>query len=109
MHRDLMQRFAAGEDPYRRAWAPLKPATLAKGRRPPPLTDTGRGKRGIRFSPSRGSGIGITSSVGYMRYHMRATAHRAARKFLPEGRLPKAWLRVWDEAIERRAKKVLRG
>lgn len=106
---DLMRRFAAGEDPYRRKWAPLKPATLAKGRRPPPLTDTGRGKRGIRVSPARGAGVRITSSVGYMRHHMRATSNRAARKFLPEGRLPAAWSKIWREALARRASEVLSG
>lgn len=107
MRADLMRRFAAGQDPYGKKWARLKPATLAKGRRPPPLTDTGRGKRGIRFRPLPGAGIGITSSVEYMRYHMRATANRAARKFLPEGSLPAAWRRIWREELTRKAREVL--
>lgn len=106
---DLMRRFALGQDPYGKAWAPLKLSTLRKGRRPPPLTDTGRGKRGIRFAPQSGAGIRITSSVGYMRHHMRATADRAARKFLPEGRLPAAWARLWEKALARRARETLRG
>lgn len=109
MKQDLLMRFARGEDPYGRAWAPLKPATLAKGRRPPPLTDTGRGKHGIRFSPLRGAGVGIRSTVRYMRYHMRATPDRAARKFLPEGTLPKNWRVIWQRALDRRAAEVLRG
>jgi hypothetical protein len=103
---DIMRRFARGEDPYGRRWAPLKPATLAKGRHPPPLTDTGRGKGGIRVTPARGAGVQITSSVPYMRYHMRRTPHRAARPFLPEGVLPKAWAEIWRDALVRRARRL---
>lgn len=103
---ELMRSFAQGTDPYGRRWAPLKPSTLAKGRRPPPLTHTGRGKRGIKFAPLRGAGVSITSSVGYLGTHMRATPDRAARKFLPEGVLPKRWREIWQRAVDAEVRKT---
>lgn len=101
---DIERYFSAGQDPYGKAWATLRPATLAKGRRPPPLTDTGRGRSGIRVSPTQGAGLQITSDVPYLVYHMRATANRAARKFLPEGVLPAKWFKIWQEELDKKIK-----
>lgn len=35
-------QFNEGKNPYGTPWKPLAPATLRKGRHPPPLTDTGK-------------------------------------------------------------------
>jgi hypothetical protein len=38
----LEREFSEGTDPYGSPWAPLAPATVARGRSAPPLTATGR-------------------------------------------------------------------
>jgi hypothetical protein len=99
--KDIERYFSAGTDPYGKAWAPLKPSTRAKGRHPPPLTDTRGGRRGIKVAPMRGSGIKITSDTPYMVYHMREATHRAARKFLPEGVVPANWFKIWQQELDK--------
>jgi hypothetical protein len=107
--RDIEKYFSAGTDPYRKPWAPLKPATIAKGRHHPPLTDTRKGRRGIKVTPRAGAGVSIVSNTDYMQFHMRATPDRAARKFLPEGVLPAAWEKIVREELEKEARKLLKG
>lgn len=99
--KDIERYFSAGTDPYGKPWASLKESTIRKGRTPPPLTDTRAGRRGIKVAPMRGAGIKITSDVGYMVYHMRATEHRAARKFLPEGVMPANWFKIWQQELDK--------
>jgi hypothetical protein len=102
--KDIERYFSAGTDPYGNPWAALKPATLAKGRHPPPLTDTRVGRRGITVKPMQGSGVQIKSDTYYMVYHMRATANRAARKFLPEGVVPANWYKIWQQELDKQIK-----
>ena len=106
---DIERYFSAGEDPYGKAWAPLRPATLAKGRHPPPLTDTHDGRDGITVTPAQGAGVRITSNTSYMVHHMRKSGNRAARKFLPEGVTPKQWEKIYQEELEKASRKVLSG
>ena len=103
--KQIEKDFAKGQSPYGTAWAPLAPATLAKGRTPPPLTDTGKGLKGILVNPMRGAGISVVSTVGYMGVHQKGTPDIPARKFMPEGTLPPSWRR----AIKRAADKVLKN
>jgi hypothetical protein len=107
LKKDQERYFNLGVDPYGRPWAPLKPATLAKGRHPPPLTDTRKGRRGIKFTPAKGAGVQIRSFVSYMAGHMRKTANRAARKFLPENRLPRKWQEITQDEYTKAVKRHL--
>lgn len=104
IRKDVDVYFDAGQGPYRRPWAELAPATIAKGRFHPPLTDTRKGRRGIKVRPGKGAGIEITSSTRYMVYHMRRTPDRPARKFLPEGPVPKAWADAYRKHLARLTK-----
>jgi hypothetical protein len=84
--------FLSGVDPYGSPWAPLRPATLAKGRHPPPLTDTGKLSSGTRGKPMRGSGVAIiVPDLHYAGYHMTGTSRMAARPYLPTKGLPATW------------------
>ena len=96
---DIQASFDAGTDPYGRAWAPLRPRTIAKGRHPPPLTDTSRGRSGIRVFAQSGAGVAMTSSVDYMGIHQDGRPGMAARKFFPEGVLPRKWRAIWQEEL----------
>lgn len=104
IRRDIALNFSAGRDPYRRTWAPLAKATIARGRHPPPLTDTWKGRRGVRVVPRSRAGIGITSSVDYMGIHQDGAPNIPARKFLPESKLPSEWKRIWQEELTRATK-----
>ena len=109
IRRQIALNFSAGVDPYGRAWAPLAPATLAKGRHPPPLTDTSRGRQGIRVFAASGAGIQITSSVSYMGVHQDGSGRIPARKFLPEYRLPAKWKQIWQDELAKATRRRLSG
>jgi phage gpG-like protein len=97
---DIQRSFDAGTDPYGRAWAPLKPRTIAKGRHAPPLTDTGAGRQGVRVFAQSGAGVAMTSAVAYMGIHQSGDQPRmAARKFFPEGVLPAKWRAIWQDEL----------
>lgn len=106
---EILQNFDKGQDAYRKRWAPLKPSTLKRGRFPPPLTDTGAGKRGIVVTPSSGAGIQIVSNVPYMRRHQLGAprANLVVRAFLPTGVLPKRWNQIIQEEYDKTIKKVI--
>lgn len=102
LNKEIQRSFDAGTDPYGRAWAPLRPRTLAKGRHPPPLTDTRAGRDSVVAAPLAGAGIGITVGVGYMGIHQDGDWPRmAARKFLPERVLPAVWRAIWQSELSR--------
>ncbi len=98
---ELQRQFDRGTDPYGKAWAPLRPATIAKGRFPPPLTDRGIGRRGVTALPMRGAGVRLQSTVGYMERHQEGTERMAARPFFPVRVLPKRWAEILDEEYQK--------
>lgn len=110
---EIQKRFDAGQDPYGRTWAPLAPATIAKGRRPPPLTDTGRGRASIAVKPTRGAGMSIRVGVPYMVHHQfgarKGRWNLPARPFLPLTVLPKEWNRIYQEEIAAMSARLFRG
>lgn len=107
---DLIQEeFDAGTDPYGKSWAPLRPATLKKGRHPPPLTDTHNMRDSIDVQPMRGAGIQITLDETPATFHQTGTVKMAKRPILPDGgRMPPTWVDAIadavDEAVQRRMK-----
>jgi hypothetical protein len=88
----LQDEFDAGNDPYGRAWAPLRPSTLRAGRTPPPLTNTRAMRDGLTVAPLSGGGIGVSfASPTPAVFHQKGTSRMVARKILPEGTMPKTW------------------
>lgn len=101
--RQIDQQFARGVDPYGKAWKRLAPSTIAKGRRPPPMTDTGDLRNGADVRPRSGAGIDVTFSVPYLGFHQGAGSPRAnvpPRHVLPEGPLPPAWEKVIAQSVD---------
>ena len=97
----LLEQFTSGRDPYGRAWRPLKPSTLARGRRPPPLTDKKKLRDGTKATPGRagirlsvGASYGIFHQVGF---HVGKT-WVAPRRILPQFGMPATWKRALDES-----------
>lgn len=105
----LRQQFRDGQDPYGKAWAPLKPATLAKGRTPPPLTDSTDLRDGTGASVAPGNRAGIRLRVGarYGYFHQagyrnaRTGGKVPARRILPQFGLPRAWSAILREAARK--------
>ena len=103
------QQFAAGVDPDGRSWADLKAATVKKGRKPPPLTASGKMRRMAKAVPSaKGT---ITEKIPFPApIHQAGSANMAARRMVPVGNfLPLSWSqpleRVGVEVISARLKK----
>ncbi len=99
-------QFNNGVDPYGNPWAPLMPATLKKGRRPPPLTDTRAMRDGVSVAPRAGAGVAIEIDADYAQFHQGGTANMEARPILPaESELPDEW----QDAIESSLHKAFGG
>jgi hypothetical protein len=107
--REILLNFDKGRDPYGNAHAPLKPSTIARGRHPPPLTDSGAGKRGITVKPAPGAGIRLESNVPYMRRHQLGApkANLVSRPFFPTNVLPKRWAMRIQAEYDKQIKKVI--
>jgi hypothetical protein len=111
----LQAEFREGKDPYGRAWAPLRPATLATGRRPPPLTGFTRAlKRGTRAEQPRANYAGIRLVVGAPYGYFAQVGFRNARtgtrvpsrRILPQHGVPRAWSAVLDRAVSQAARQA---
>jgi hypothetical protein len=101
-------QFSQGVDPDGRSWTDLKASTLKKGRKPPPLTASGRMRRTARAVPSAKK---ITEKIPFPApIHQAGSANMAARRMVPVGNfLPRSWSepleRVGVEVISSRLKK----
>lgn len=107
LRQELDKQFATGTDAYGRAWAPLRPATLRKGRHPPPLTDTGHMSRNITVLPMQGAGVRLVSLAEYSVYHQTGTTHMVARPFFPTSVLPAKWRRILDQELQKELDKTI--
>ena len=97
------QQFAHGLDPYGEPWAPLAESTLAKGRTPPPMTNSGAMRAGIHVRPMGGAGIEVSCDAEYLGFHQGAGSPRAnvpPRHVLPEGELPDTYQRAIADALD---------
>lgn len=111
----LREQYATGTDPYGRPWAPLRPATLAKGRQPPPLFDTGDMAEGTGARPAQGAGIELNVPFPGGA-HQRGSRNvpwntrNPARPILPdEDELPEAWQAAIEKAADNATARVMGG
>lgn len=93
----IQDGFDQGTDPYGAGWADLAPATLAKGRTPPPLDESGALRGATYAAPGAGSGVDLHTGDTLPRgapvaVHMTGLGARMpARPFLPNRGLPATW------------------
>lgn len=106
---NIEAQFSAGVNPYDTPWKPLRPATLAKGRTPPPLTATGGLRRSIAVTVqgyilrvvARDLVAGLHQN-GWTRTRNKYRRGRLVgkttigpgatkRQILPDGRIPNKW------------------
>ncbi len=96
--KSIQKQFDDGVNAYGRAWAALAPSTLAKGRTPPPLTDTRAMRNSLNVRPASAAGVQI--SIGFPAgIHQGGSpkTNLPARPVLPTGVFP----RTWTEIVER--------
>lgn len=107
--REIQRNFDVGRDAFRKRWKPLAKSTLARGRHPPPLTDSGRGRASVSVTPRAGAGITITIGILYMVYHQNGGDPGPPRRaFIPVTVLPEAWAEIIMFRIEERAGEMLK-
>ena len=96
-------QYAAGTDPYGARWKALAAATLRKGRRPPPLTDTKRMKNTTITIPLLAGRIGLRHFVhapyGVHHQYGSPRANLPKREILPMRGLPPAWRIALDTKV----------
>jgi phage gpG-like protein len=81
---DLIEaQFAHGVDPFGEEWAALSPATLKKGRHPPPLTDEGL-LRAAHVAPLQSAGLEVSFDEDYAEFHQSGTGRMPKRQLVPE-------------------------
>lgn len=105
---ELQKEYTTGSDPYGKPWAPLKPSTLRRGRRPPPLTATGKMRDGTKAKPMAGGGVQLEVGRPQGVFHQYGTRIMAARRILPQKALPKAWGQILREAASNAINKVFK-
>lgn len=105
----VQEEFDRGADPYEEPWAPLSPVTLARGRTPPPLTDTSAMRASLHVRPLAGAGVGVTIDHPAGPHQTGWSGPQGsgpARPILPaRGELPDGWI----EAIEAEAVRAFKG
>lgn len=107
LSRLLQAEFRSGTDPYGRPWRRLSRATLARGRHPPPLTDTGRLRNGTGAKQGR-AGIVLTVGAPYGKFHQYGTRHMPARRILPAFGMPASWRQALDDAAQQSIREAKR-
>jgi phage gpG-like protein len=105
---EIREEFQAGTDPYHRPWAQLRPATLAKGRRPPPLTDTREMIGSLDVRPSQGAGVTVEFGAEYAGFHQVGTKDMVARPPLPTGGFPSTWSQIIRDAAAKKFSEATR-
>jgi len=106
INRLLQAEYDKGADPYNRPWAPLKASTLARGRRPPPLTNKRNMRDGTKAVVLPGAGIGLVAPSP-ANFHQSGTKNMAKRPILPEKGLPVAWKAEIDKAVTANIKRTM--
>lgn len=106
---NIEAQFATGVNPYDTPWKPLRPATIAKGRGAPPLTETGALRGSIAVIP-QGYTLRVIARDPVAGLHQNGWTRKrnkyrrgkvvgqttigpgaTKRQILPDGRIPNKW------------------
>jgi hypothetical protein len=118
LDRLLRKQFQQGTDPYGKTWAPLRPATIATGRRNPPLTGFTRRLRDgthVRLGGGNRAGLRIQLGEPYGYFHQvgyknaRTGRRVPPRRILPQFGMPREWSAALTAAAKRLARRAERG
>lgn len=99
----LLDQYAAGTDPFLRAWKALAPSTIAKGRHPPPGTETFVMRDSTKATAMPGGGVSFDVGPAYATYYDRV------RPIFPRGNMPAGYYAIIRAALKKRATAALEG
>jgi hypothetical protein len=97
----MRRDFRSGQDAYGRAYAPLAPASLARGRTPPPLR---KYARFANVTPLPSVGVAMLVTHPQAGFHQTGTTHMPKRIVVPDGVVPAEWRRIIDREFKRAVK-----
>jgi hypothetical protein len=103
--RFLVSEFDTGTDPFGNPFKPLSAASLKRGRRPPPMTNTGKARNAAAIVLVQGTKDRVTFP-DYLRYHI--STGRGVLPVLGKG-WPPTWLEVIRVEAEKAARELLQG
>jgi hypothetical protein len=111
IHGRLQEQFDRGVDPYGNPWAPLRPATIRRGRTSPPLTNTREMRdHELEVRPMAGAGIAVTfNPEAPALFHQKGTSRMAARQILPTGTMPAGWNKDLKDSTAAATKRAMEG
>lgn len=104
IERDWRSKLAAGQDPYGNAYAALREASLARGRRPPPLHKYAEFAH-IRVLP--GAGLAMIIDHEQAGFHQTGTSRMVKRIVLPNRGVPAAWKLIIKARMNARIRETL--
>lgn len=94
----MRRGFRQGTDAYGRPYAGLKPASIRRGRRPPPL------RKFAKFAHARplpGAGVALIVDHPQAGFHQTGTQHMAKRIVVPDRATPPEWRTMIDRELKR--------
>ena len=109
LEEEIQKQFDRGQDPYGKFWKRLRPATIARGRHFPPLTDTRKMRDSIKVTPLPHAGIKIEINEKPAGFHQKGTKKMTDRKIFPERGMPSRWQAVFDEAAQAEFGNIMSG
>ncbi len=98
----MKRNVGAGLDPYGRAYSPLRPASIDRGRRAPPLR---KYRRTLHADPMGSAGISLHADHPQAGFHQTGTSRMAKRIVLPDGPIPA----TWRAALQKRLHEAVRA
>ncbi len=95
-------------DPYGRAYAPHKPATVKRWGAHPLLDLSGAGIASLEAKPLPGAGIAVTADE-HMVFTQAGSATQEVRAVMPNSpQLPATWNRILEESATEQIQKALK-
>lgn len=98
IERRMKRGFRQGTDPYGRAYAGLMPASLKRGRKPPPLR---KFAKVAHARPLPGAGVALTIEHPQAGFHQTGTSRMAKRIVVPDRATPPEWRTMIDRELKR--------
>jgi len=106
IQRDMRRNFARGVDPYGRPYLPLAPASLARGRRPPPLRAYAKA---VTAQPMQAAGISLRVDHPQAGFHQTGTRYMPKRIVIPDRGVPPKWTAIIEDEMARAVRRRMRG
>lgn len=103
---DLRRKISSGANPYGKAYAPLRPASIDRGRRPPPLHKLAKT---VEATAMGGAGVSVSVTHPQAGFHQTGTGRMAKRLVMPDRAVPKDWTAIIQREFTKSVRKRVGG